>query len=62
MIFVFSYCLDYLLTSQKGSSLPPLTRGLSKKLVRLAAVQNSKYVDDNLLIKNPGSNDGKRQL
>ena len=44
----------------EGIKSPTADRGLSKKLVRLAAVENSKYVDDNLLIKNPGSNNGKR--
>ena len=39
---------------RRDRSLAPPSGGLSKKLVRLAAVENSKYVDDNLLIKNPG--------
>ena len=54
-------CADALLISQKGSDFPLPAEGKLCVAGKTRTMENSSYVDNNLLIMNPGSNDGNKQ-
>ena len=59
---VYLYFLFWLFTDfAEGIRLPTANGGVSWDTGKTRTMEDSSYVDDNLIIKNPGRNDGNRQ-